>query len=140
MGAGGIWRSAGRVELDACFATPPSTHVHVIPFLQWTMGTRRAPKLEVTRRRFGNARLLDHAERLEILRRLLDPSTGRLHHRVAAMLLVLLGQPFTRIAALKLSDVEVDSDPVNVRLGEGVVPIPPPFAAMVSEPVVNRRT
>jgi integrase len=102
------------------------------------MATRRAPKLELSQGRFGNARVLDHAERLDILRRLLDPSTGHLEHRVAAMMLVLLGQPFTRIAALSLSDVEVDADDVKLRLGAGVVPIPQPFAAMVIELLAGR--
>jgi integrase len=127
-----------QADLDVWFATPPSTHVHAIPFLRWAMGTRRAPKLELSRGRFGNARVLDQAERLDILRRLLDPSTGHLQHRVAAMMLVLLGQPFTRIAALSLSDVEVDADDVRVRLGDGVVPIPQPFAAMVTELIAGR--
>ncbi|MDP8961142.1 MAG: hypothetical protein M3N32_05950 [Actinomycetota bacterium] len=124
-----------QADLDAWFATPPSTRVHAVPFLRWAMATRRAPKLDLTRGRFGNARVLDHAERLEILRRLLDPATGYLHHRVAAMMLVLLGQPFTRIAALKLSDIVVDGDEVSVSVaeGEGVVPVPPPFSAMVTE-------
>ncbi len=130
--------SCRQGDLDAWFATPPSTRVHAVPFLRWAMETRRAPKLELTRGRFGKARVLDHAERLEILRRLLDPATGYLHHRVAGMMLVLLGQPFTRIAALKLSDVVVDGDEVSVCLAEGVVPVPPPFAAMVTKLAADR--
>ena len=137
-GRGGELARCTQADVDTWFATPPSTHVHAIPFLRWAMATRRAPTLELSRGRFGNARVLDHAERLEILRRLLDSATGHLQHRVAAMMLVLLGQPFTRIAALRLSDVEVDSDDVNVRLGEGVVPLPPPFAAMVTELIARR--
>ena len=54
------------------------------------------------------------------------------------MMLVLLGQPFNRIAALALTDVEVGDGGVNVRLGYGAVPIPPPFAAMVTELVARR--
>lgn len=102
------------------------------------MATRRAPKLELSRGRFGNARVIDHAERLEILRRLLDASSGYLQHRVAAMMLVLLGQPFTRIAAVMLTDIQVEGDEVHVRLGEGVVPIPQPFGGMVTELMARR--
>ncbi|MCA1706919.1 MAG: hypothetical protein LC808_28110 [Actinobacteria bacterium] len=127
-----------QADLDAWFSQPPSTRVHASPFLRWAMATRRAPKLELSRGRFGNARVLDHGERLDILRRLLEPSSGHLQHRVAAMLLVLLGQPFNRIATLTLSDVQVDAAGVSVRLGEGVVPIPPPFAAMVTDLVAQR--
>lgn len=130
--------SCRQGEVDTWFATPPSTRVHATPFLRWAIATRRAPQLELARGRFGNARVLDHTERIEILRRLLDPSTGYLHHRVAAMMLVLLGQPFTRIAALTLSDLVVDGDGMNVRLAEGVVPVPPPFATMVTELMARR--
>ncbi|MDQ6949475.1 MAG: hypothetical protein M3256_25305 [Actinomycetota bacterium] len=84
--------------------------------------------------------MLDQAGRLDILRRLLDPSVGCLEHRVAAMMLVLLGQPFTRIAAIALSDVVVDGEEVSVRLGEGFVPVPPPFAGMVTEKAEKPRS
>jgi hypothetical protein len=127
-----------QADLDTWFATPPSTHVHATPFLRWAMATRPAPDLELLPRRFGNAPVLGQAHRLEVLRRLLDPATGRLEHRVAAMMLVLFGQPFTRIAALRVSDVAVEAGDVSVRLGEGVVPIPPPFASMVTELMARR--
>lgn len=102
------------------------------------MEARQAPKLELSPGRFGNARVLNQAERLEILRRLLDPSTGSLEHRVAAMMVLLLGQPLTRIAALALADVIVGGDGVNVRLGEGLEPIPPLFTAMLTELMTRR--
>lgn len=127
-----------QTDIDAWFDSPPSTRVHAVPFLRRAIATRRAPKLELTRRQFGNAPVLEHAERLEILRRLLDPSSGCLEHRVAAMMLVLLGQPFTRIAALTLSDVVVDDRELSVRLGEGLVPLPPPFSGMVTDLIAGR--
>ncbi|HEV2069147.1 MAG TPA: hypothetical protein VGR26_05090 [Acidimicrobiales bacterium] len=137
-GRGSSLAGCTQADLDTWFATPPSTHVHANPFLLWAMATRRAPKLELSQGRFGNAPVLGHDQRLEILRRLLDPSTGHLEHRVAAMMLVLLDQPFNRIAALALTDVEVGDGGVNVRLAHGAVPIPPPFAAMVTELVARR--
>ena len=137
-GRGSNLAGCTQADLDTWCATPPSTHVHATPFLLWAMATRRAPKLELSRGRFGNAPVLGHDQRVEILRRLLDPSTGHLQHRVAAMMLVLLGQPFNRIAAVALTDVEVGDGGVNVRLGHGAVPIPPPFATMVTELVAQR--
>lgn len=126
------WAFAGE-HLDGAPAASP-----VVPFLRWAMATRRAPKLELTRRKFGNAPVVDQAERLAILRRLLDPSTGCIEYRVAAMMLALLGQPFTHTAALRLSDVVVDGEEVSVRPGEGFVPISPPFAGMVTDLVAGR--
>ena len=77
--------------------------------------------------------MLEHPQRLEILGRLLKAETGRLEHRVAAMLLVLFAQPFTKIAALTLDDVVADGETIGIRLGQGVTPVPPPFAAMLRQ-------
>ncbi|MGI8776432.1 MAG: hypothetical protein ACR2LJ_03385 [Acidimicrobiales bacterium] len=130
--------SCAQADLDEWFATPPTTHALVNTFVRWAIDTQRCPKLSIPRRGGGSSAVLDHAARLEILRRLLDPTTGRLEHRVAAMLLVLLAQPFDRIAALTLDDVVVESGEIGLRLGQGVTPIPPPFAALVDALVTAR--
>jgi len=89
-------------------------------------------------RRRGTSPVLDHTARLDILRRLLDPAAGRVEFRVAAMLGVLFGQPFNRIAALSVDDVVIDADSIGIRLGQGVTPMPAPFAAMLAELVARR--
>ena len=127
-----------QADLDEWFVIPPTTHAQANTFIRWAITTKRCPKLSMPERRQGTATVLDHAARVDILRRLLNPATGRLEHRVAAMLLVLFGQPFTRIAALSLDDVVVDADAAGIRLGQGVAPIPPLFAAMVHELVAAR--
>jgi hypothetical protein len=127
-----------QADLDEWFATPPMTHVHASPFLRWAIANRRCPRLRMPARKHGVAAVLDHGQRLDILARLLDPSTGRLEHRVGAMVAVLLGQPFTRIAALGIADVVIDGDDVGIRLGQGITPIPPPFAGLVVE-LLGRR-
>ena len=54
-GRGSSLAGCTQADLDTWFATPPSTHVHANPFLLWAMATRRAPKLELSQGRFGNA-------------------------------------------------------------------------------------
>ena len=125
-------------DLDEWFATPPSTHAHARAFVRWATATHRCPKLVLAPRRHRSAPVLDQSARLDVLARLLDPSTGRLEHRVAAMLLVLLAQPFNRIAALKVDDVVVDGAEVGISLGQDVTPIPTPFAAMVCQLLAQR--
>lgn len=49
------------------------------------------------------------------------------------MLLVLLGQPMNKISTLSVGDTVIDGDTIGIRLGEGVTPIPEPFAAMVRD-------
>jgi len=127
-----------QADLDEWYTTPPTTHVHATTFVRWAIDNRRCPPLRLPDRRRGNARALNHTQRLDILRRLLNADTGPLRYRVASMLLVLLGQPFTRIASLRLDDIIENDDELGVRLGQGITPIPPPFAEMVSQLLVSR--
>jgi hypothetical protein len=119
-------------DLDEWFTTPPATRTHAAAFVRWAATTRRMAKLPVPKRRHITTAALDDTKRLEALRRLIDPSTGRLEHRVAAMLVVLFGQPFNKIAAVQVQDIR-DGDTTGIRLGQGVTPIPEPFAAMVRD-------
>ncbi len=127
-----------QADIDEWFATPPGTHRRANSFVRWAIRTRRCAKLVIPGHRQGNAPVLDSTERLDILRRLLIPDTGRIEHRVAAMMLVLFGQRFTTIAAVRLGDVVIEHGDVGVRLGEGIVPVPPPFGAMLEELVARR--
>lgn len=125
-------------DLDEWFVARPSTHARTTTFVRWAITTHRCPNLTLPARRSATAPVLDQTARLDILRRLLDPSTGRLDHRVAAMLSVLFAQPFTRISTLKVDDVISDGDDVGISLGQGATPIPAPFATMVSQLCARR--
>jgi hypothetical protein len=106
------------------------------PFLKWAIATKRCRKLRVPTAKRSNAPVLDQTERLEILKRLLDPDTGRLERlerRVAGMLVVLVAQPISRIVSLRVDQLAIDGDDVGICFGQGVTPIPMPFASMVRE-------
>ena len=121
-----------QADIDEWFTTPPATRTQATAFVRWAVTTRRMPKLSMPKRRHSTAPPLDDTKRLEALRRLLDPGTGRLEHRVAAMLVLLFGQPFNKIAALRVQDI-AEGETTGIRLGQGLTPIPEPFAAMVRE-------
>jgi hypothetical protein len=125
-------------DLDEWFSTPPTTRAKARTFVRWAMRNGHCPKLRLPGYRPGTAPVVGHPERLDILRRLLDPTTASLEHRVAVMLLVLLGQPFTRIAAIRVDDVIAGRDQLGVRLGNGITPIPCPFADLVRD-LLGRR-
>jgi hypothetical protein len=127
-----------QADLDCWFASGPSTHGLARSFIRWAISTRRCPALRVPHRVHGTAPVLDQTARLGHLERLLDPATGHLSHRVAGVLVVLYGQPFSRMAALQLDDVDIDGGSVGIHLGEGLTPIPPPFSAMFAELVAHR--
>lgn len=70
---------------------------------------------------------LDERERLLALRRLLDDESADPRDRLAGCLLLLYGQPFTRTAALRTTDL-IDLDGQSgIRLGRGALPLPPPL-------------
>ena len=120
-------------DLDQWFATPPATRAHASAFVAWAVTTGRTPTLSVPKRRHQGAPVLDDTERLDILGQLLRPDTGTLGRRVAAMLLVLFAQPFTKIAALSVDDVVRDGDTIGIRLGRGIATVPSPYAAMLAQ-------
>ena len=113
--------------------TPP-------PFLRWAIKIGHCPStLLLPKDVRGNGKIVDQTQRLELLRRLLDPDTATLSHRVAGVLLVLFGQPYDRVAALPLDAINID-DPsqIGVRLGQGITPVPAPFDTMFLELAKHR--
>jgi integrase len=68
-------------------------------------------------------------ERFAILRRLLHDDELDLRDRFAGSVLLLYGQPITRIAALTITDIDITrSGAITLRLGRGVVVLPDPLA------------
>jgi len=124
--------------LDSWCSTGTATRIMATPFIRWTISTSRCPKFKMDKRPSTARTPLDHSARLGHLRQLLDPSSGHIDHRVAGVLLVLFGQPFTRMARLTLDDVVADATSVGIHLGKELVPVPPPFATMFRELLSHR--
>jgi len=61
-----------------------------------------------------------------------------LTERVIALLILLYAQPLSRIVRLTIDDVIHDGDQVFIRLGDPPVPIPGPFAEVLTYYVANR--
>ena len=95
-----------QFSIDTWFATPPVTHRTVRTFLRWAVENGQCPRrLKVPKAVPGAGHTLSGDERLTLLSRLLDPATGPLAHRAAGVLLVLLGQPYTRISTMAVDDI-----------------------------------
>ncbi|WP_328993926.1 hypothetical protein OG394_06095 [Kribbella sp. NBC_01245] len=54
------------------------------------------------------------------------------------LLILLYAQPLTRIVRLTLADITHDGDQLSIRLGEPPVPVPEPFADIVTTYLANR--
>ncbi|MEV4282545.1 hypothetical protein [Actinoplanes xinjiangensis] len=69
---------------------------------------------------------ITQAQRLPLLRDLIDPAKAFFQRdRAAALLLALFTQPLTRITALTMNDIDLSGDEVRITLGpHGPIPFP----------------
>jgi hypothetical protein len=83
---------------------------------------------------------IDDEQRFGILRRLLHDQELDLRDRFAGSVLVLYGQPTTRIVALRTTDIRTAPDGmITLRLGRGEIPLPEPLAARLPAPILAER-
>ncbi|WIM99703.1 hypothetical protein ACTOB_003363 [Actinoplanes oblitus] len=83
---------------------------------------------------------ITQAQRLQLLRDLVDPAKPFFQRdRAAALLLALFAQPLTRIAALTMNDIDLSGDEVRITLGShGPIPVPEPFGQILRDHAADR--
>ncbi|HUY45495.1 MAG TPA: hypothetical protein VMV92_07195 [Streptosporangiaceae bacterium] len=131
-----------QADVDRWFAQPTGTCWLARGFLSWARDRRHLPRtVTIPPAPPKVLRLpLDHEERWAIARRLVTNDTILAGDRVAAVLLVLYGQPLTRIARLARDDIRRSGDgTVLAILGGTPVPIHEPFATLITQ-LPARRT
>jgi hypothetical protein len=74
---------------------------HSRTFVRWAVRNQHLPRIEFPYRKAETRPVLDQNERLRLLRETLDNHHIPLHHRAAAVLLLLYAQPLTRIAGMR---------------------------------------
>ncbi|MEV5710650.1 hypothetical protein [Actinoallomurus sp. NPDC052274] len=82
--------------------------------------------------------LLSQEQRLDWLRILVEQPVDTLSYRVAGMLLLLYAQPLVRIVRLEAEAATESAEGLFIKLGEGLAPVPEPFAAMLRAHLSNR--
>lgn len=127
-------------HLDAWLAGPPATRRIVAGFIrflgdgQFTADiTMPQPTRPVTVR-------MGPRQRLEHLRASLDPATGPLDARTAAMLLLLYAQPFPILTNLRHDHIDHDRQAqiTTITFARDPVDVPPPFDAILIDQLANR--
>lgn len=131
----GQGRSLADVRQDLVedwLADAPSRSLPLRDFLQWAHHAGITIPIEI-RRPAPRASIepIDHEALLVLTRVLLQADDVELPARVAGVLVLLLGQPVTRLVALKRSDVTHEDDRVMLALGREPVQLPPPLATLV---------
>ena len=131
--------SANQADIDAWFATGPTTRIHSRSFLRWTISTHRRDPLQLPIDHRGAALAITEAARLDLLSRLLTDDDLPLVDRVAGCLVLLYALPCSRINRLRTTDFQPNDGGLTLRLGDDFVPVPAPFGLLVERLVGQRR-
>jgi integrase len=125
-------------DIDAWFASGPSTRLHSHSFLSWSVRTHRRPPLHLPPVRGAAPRPIGEGERLDLLSRFLLDGDIDLVDRVAGCLVVLYALPVSRINRLRTGDFELVDGGLALRISDDLVPVPAPLAGLI-ERLAERR-
>lgn len=119
-------------DVDAWVAGGPTTRSLARGFVRWASQHGHLPTVTFPYRTAQSTPVISQAQRLEHLRALTDPSTGISPAvQVAALFLLLYGQPLTRITRMRLNQLHDTEDTLTVAFTEDRLKIPPPFDRIV---------
>jgi hypothetical protein len=130
---------AGQPDIDQWLSTGPSA-ILARDFVTWSArrGHCRTMEIPVPARATGPA--LSQDERWALISRLLSDTAIDPTDRVAGCLLLLYGQPLSRIAVMTTSQVTRRQDETFFVLGSHEVPVPGPLADAVRDLAGNGRS
>ena len=132
------WLSARGTGLSACqqadaddwLATGPGAW-HAREFLAWAARHGHCPHLEFPGPPQHTGPAISASQRWDLASRLLHDDSVEVTDRVAGCLVLLFGQPMTRIAALTTSQVTRHGDSVTIQLGQHEAPVPEPLGNLL---------
>ena len=116
-----------------------ATTRHLIrTFFVWAQKSRINTVVLIGHRQAKTTRSLTQEQRLAWLKELITGDAQSLPYRVAGTLLLLYAQPHVRVAALPTSAVVLKRRETRISLGVERVPVPQPFAGMLTHHLNNR--
>ncbi|MBG6185599.1 hypothetical protein IWX65_003580 [Arthrobacter sp. CAN_A214] len=127
-----------QAHVNEYLAAGPSTRYAIRTFIVWLIKNKEIPRLEIPHRYAATKPLITQHQRLELIRHCIEPNKTPLTFRVAALILLLFGQPVGKIAALKCSDLQPLPDGLHLNLGNTPVLIPAQIAPMFWEHLHHR--
>lgn len=128
-------------HLDEFLAEPPDRRTRVGPFVRWAVDKRHAPPLEIPTSYSLPQHTIEQDHRWQLVKWLLsnesdiDPTD-----RLAGLLVLLFGQPASRIVRLRTDDLNVTTNRTILKLGAHPIRLPPPVSQIARKAIRNRRT
>lgn len=128
-------------DIDDWFAAPGHAQWDVRAILSWAQRVRELPKdIVIPSRVVGpSTDPIDAEKRWRIAKRLLTDDSIDPADRVAGALVVIYGQPVSRIVTLTTTHVEVAEHQVFLRLGHHPLDLPEPLATLIQNLPTRRR-
>lgn len=137
-GRGVTFARCTQADIDAWYATA-SNPAAANDFITWAVRHRHCPTLTMPTRPHRHPERGAESDRQRLLARLATDDTIALETRVAGCLVLLLGQPVTRVAALSIDQIESRDDEVWLRLGAHPLPLPAPVGTLLRNLAAGRR-
>lgn len=127
-------------EIDIWSADGPGDRLLARWFLLWAVEHKHATQVEIPYEvRNGAKGFVDGDRRSEWIGRLVGDAELDAVTRVGGLLLLLFGQPLSKIVELTVDEVLVADGDVSLMLGSVPVKMPPPLDALVLELVTRRK-
>lgn len=127
--------AVSQTDLDTWAVTAGGGHRHTIRgFYTWATRTSAMPRqLVLTPVKFTIGAAVTQQQRLTLLRHYLTNQAQPLRERAAACLMLLYGQPISRIHRLHNNDLDLNNDAPTIRFGDPPTPIPEPTASLLRD-------
>ncbi|MGH9259943.1 MAG: hypothetical protein ACRD08_08615, partial [Acidimicrobiales bacterium] len=121
---------AAQSDIDTWLATGPAAY-RARDFLRWAAGAGHARNLKVPTLGRTPGRSIGDDEHWRLLARLLHDEDLELADRVAGALLLLYGQPLSRITAITIDQVTTRGEQTHLRLGREDISVAEPLAGLL---------
>jgi hypothetical protein len=122
-----------QTDLDRYFATGPTTRQQTVHFLHWARAHQHCGVLRVPTFRVPLPAPMPHADRVDLVARLVTDDTLTLPDRVAGLLAVVCAQPATRISGLRIDAIHTRDATTTVTIDTEHVPLAEPVARLVNQ-------
>ncbi len=127
-----------QAHLNQYLSEGPSTRYAIRTFIVWLIKNKEIARLEIPHRYAATKPLITQQQRIELIRQCIESNETPLTFRVAALILLLFGQPIGKIAALKCADLQALPEGLHLGLGNIPVLVPAQIAPMFWEHLHHR--